>query len=403
MTDKENFDAERFFHPAISLDSGSREPRPEQLFRQLSTQLKRLGPAGAGRPLLPERRLAEELKVDRTLVHKIYQKLQAEGLLERPPGGRRYLIVPSPCTEAVPKALGILLPRPFSEYFNGAINWYMRRSFYSGIVDRATELAYSLRILSLPRGEVSQPEAMRTVRAIRNEVRGVVHFGELSYEREVGFETLLAERELPQVFLAAECRQEHVGVVGYDEEQFLNELVQYLKETAHRRLALVQPLYERHHIYCHYDLGNLLEYVEPLRARGVEIRDEWLLHFNDFCAGKKLADMIRRAIDQPKGPTIFLCHDDETVFEVIKILGEERVPRDFSVIGIFDQPECRTSEPSLTSFQLPFYECGRRAVEMLHDGWQNGIPPEKRRLKLPVRLMTRASVASLRPILALVQ
>ncbi len=53
MTDKENFDAERFFHPAISLDSGSREPRPEQLFRQLSTQLKRLGPAGAGRPLLP--------------------------------------------------------------------------------------------------------------------------------------------------------------------------------------------------------------------------------------------------------------------------------------------------------------------------------------------------------------
>ena len=46
MTDKENFDAERFFHPAISLDSGSREPRPEQLFRQLSTQLKRPGPGG---------------------------------------------------------------------------------------------------------------------------------------------------------------------------------------------------------------------------------------------------------------------------------------------------------------------------------------------------------------------
>jgi len=72
-----------------------------------------------------------------------------------------------------------------------------------------------------------------------------------------------------------------------------------------------------------------------------------------------------------------------------------RVPEDVSITGFDDIELATLADPELTTVHVPHREMGRRAATMLID-LLNGIPPEDRRVELPIDLRLRGSLGPAR-------
>ncbi|WP_176013803.1 LacI family DNA-binding transcriptional regulator [Victivallis sp. Marseille-Q1083] len=394
---------DQYFNPLLDQPELRQPTSADALYRHLTGQLRRNRAALSGKALLPERQLALYAGLDRSLIHKAYQRLLDDGLLERPEGSRRYLLTP-PSRETEPgKVLGVVLPMPYSEYVNIKASQYIRSSFFNGIIDRASELDYAVRMLQLPEPDADAGEIDPQLRRLAGEIRGIVHLGDRGYDEDPVLEKLLELDKIPQVFLAAEHSSPALGAIRYDYPRWLKLFTQYLRELGHRRLAIIQPDYWRRHMYCYYDFGDIRDCLPDLRNAGIEIHDDWIITFNDYHMAEKLADKIARLIQLPQQPTLLLCNNDVTALETMRILQDcgKKIPRDFSVVGFGDLPESRESEPPLTTFRLPFYEAGRGAVDLLLDHRANGCSEQNHRKYHPVNLITRSSVGRPNPALTI--
>jgi LacI family transcriptional regulator len=72
--------------------------------------------------------------------------------------------------------------------------------------------------------------------------------------------------------------------------------------------------------------------------------------------------------------TAFVCLNDRVAFGVYQALQEagRRIPEDVSVVAFDDSNLARWMRPELSSVALPYFELGRRAVELLLDGSGTG-------------------------------
>lgn len=95
-----------------------------------------------------------------------------------------------------------------------------------------------------------------------------------------------------------------------------------------------------------------------------------------------------------RGPTAVIALNDRLamgVYQAVTASGR-RVPEDLSVISFDNSDIGRWLEPGLSSLDLPYFDLGRRAVELL---LADGAAPTVHRLRM--RLRARASVAPPRP------
>ncbi|MBF8185702.1 LacI family DNA-binding transcriptional regulator [Nonomuraea sp. K274] len=105
---------------------------------------------------------------------------------------------------------------------------------------------------------------------------------------------------------------------------------------------------------------------------------------------------VHDLLSLPERPTaIFAANDVSAIstMEVAMAMGL-RVPGDLSVIGFDNVPESMMTEPALTTVEQPIQLMGRLAVEMLLE-MLAGREPAQRHVRLPTRLVTRASCAPL--------
>lgn len=90
-------------------------------------------------------------------------------------------------------------------------------------------------------------------------------------------------------------------------------------------------------------------------------------------------------------PTALIAMNDRTamgVYQAVEAAGL-RIPDDLSVISFDNSDVARWLHPGLSSLDLPYFDLGRRAVELLlADGAQPG------QHRLPMELRSRASVAA---------
>ena len=68
------------------------------------------------------------------------------------------------------------------------------------------------------------------------------------------------------------------------------------------------------------------------------------------------------------------------------------MPRELSVIGFDDVPEASQYNPPLTTVRQPMQSLGAAAADLLV-ALMNGETPERTHLRLPTRLVRRATTA----------
>ncbi|MFI7543508.1 LacI family DNA-binding transcriptional regulator [Actinoplanes sp. NPDC049599] len=130
---------------------------------------------------------------------------------------------------------------------------------------------------------------------------------------------------------------------------------------------------------------------EGLRAAGLRLAGRVPCAWWPQAARAALTDLFRAGWWDTARPTAVITMNDRTAMGVYQAVAAAglTVPDDLSVISFDNSDIARWLDPELSSINLPYFDLGRRAVELLLAG-----DAEPRVRELPMRLRSRASVAA---------
>lgn len=113
---------------------------------------------------------------------------------------------------------------------------------------------------------------------------------------------------------------------------------------------------------------------------------------NQFRFNNDFLPEIDRLVDDPHGPTAFICVNDTlAVFVIDYLMGRGvAVPERINVIGFDDDSIARTHHPSLTTVRIESHLLGQKGAEMTMERLKEPALP-LRKVILPVQLVARES------------
>ena len=174
------------------------------------------------------------------------------------------------------------------------------------------------------------------------------------------------------------------SAVRPDDESGVRLAVQHLLQRGHRAIGMLAGP-ERS-----FSGGIRLKgYSDTLQAAGVSVNPSWIQHCLPMVDASQQAaiDLLTR---NPELTALF-CFNDLVAVGALKACAQlgRAVPDDMAIVGFDDIPLASLVTPALTTVQLPRYELGRLAGEMVLRSI-NGETPETDTV-LPVELVIRAS------------
>jgi len=180
-----------------------------------------------------------------------------------------------------------------------------------------------------------------------------------------------------------------VDVVVPEERMAIFELVRYLTNSGHRRIA---------HLAGRQDTPpgrvRLQGYREALAEFGVPY-DESLVRHGTF-RSEGVEDLVLSLFPHPKRedhPTALFAANDVMAIEAIRVLGRHgwQVPEEVAVCGFDNIPEAEVVVPSLTTVDQDPQFMGREAAELLLERLDSQEPVQTRNVATPCRLVIRRS------------
>jgi DNA-binding transcriptional regulator YhcF (GntR family) len=162
------------------------------------------------------------------------------------------------------------------------------------------------------------------------------------------------------------------------------ELMSYfIRDLGHSKIAYIGGDREEYHTDRHagYQIG--------LKSYGIEERNDYIIR-GLRGSEEDGHNAMRKLLALPDPPTAVFADTDVKALGAIKAAQEAglRVPEDISVAGFDDKPGSEDFNPPLTTVKIPYYDMGRRAVEMLMERINNSggdIPSETLKSSLLIR------------------
>lgn len=379
------------FFDCTGMISGGQKVNSDQLYERFSQLLRKSAAEHAGMALPSERYAAEKLQCDRSIIHRVYNRLIGAGMIRKVPGSYAYVINNFSGIHSG-QCIGLVTADIFSKFILTGLQTRERLHLYLGMAERAAELHLGILPLQLPAPDVKPRELEHFFRQHIAPLAGVIHLSSRGVPDDTALDSLWKNKPIPQVCLLMWNKYAHCGSCSFESELALQEVVENFRSCGHSRAALFFSS-PRDSFGVHYELQEPETAAEIFNTHGVEVRREWCFFVNpdEPSAMSKAVDELLKL---PLLPQAVWCRSDWLAFELINELKKRKfkVPEDFSVVGTEDVPECETFSPRLSTLHLPFYSCGRKAVDLLLDLRKNGpgtsLPVEK----VTCRLIKRDSV-----------
>lgn len=363
-------------YSAIKLDRNL----PVPLFTQLEAELRRLIgelPLDSREKLLSERKTAELLNIDRSTVSKAFAELKRSGIVRQSsirtlslsPEGRRQQLQPFP-------NIGIIIPDKFSFRSEGGNQ--IAQEYIKGILDGAAANRFATIMLPLPDANLPAAEINRFINETAGRAAGIIHLGDRMLYPDSPLQKLMRFKELPQVIVAAETEYPNILQVLPDirpgAEQLAKKLLSLdLKQVGFTCYGTDFENFSAMPYFQYSSFKRPAGFREIFSAMGLECRDE----FHLFSCSNYPAVLKNLLLKMESGtlPQIYCCHNDECANWMLRACSEIglRVPGDLSVTG-FDGLDT-AGEGSLATIRLPFYEIGRKALEVLLEYYRSGTFP----------------------------
>jgi LacI family transcriptional regulator len=192
---------------------------------------------------------------------------------------------------------------------------------------------------------------------------------------------------IPIVAIDPHTGRSHIPTIDSDNLRGGHRAVEHLLGLGHRRIAMItgRPDLESAR-------ARERGYRDALEAAGIPV-DESLIEQGDFLPATAAA-ATRRLLALPDPPTAIFAANDAMALAAIEVATKQglTIPADLSVVGFDNVPDSAMTAPGLTTVEQPIREMGRRALELLLEQIQHGVPRDPH-LTLATRLMVRGSTA----------
>jgi signal transduction histidine kinase/DNA-binding LacI/PurR family transcriptional regulator/DNA-binding response OmpR family regulator/AraC-like DNA-binding protein len=292
--------------------------------------------------------------------------------------------------------------RPTIGYLTPRIGDNVSQALWSGVVDAARErganlICFAGENLRDPKG-FSSPANIAYQLVNAEIVDGLVSWasslgGSIEHAEVVSFH--YHYQPLPIVSITLPMKG--ISTVLIDSYQGMRDMIAHLVEFhGYRRLSFIRGP-ESHY----YAQERFRAYTDALEAYGIPLDPALITTPGDFglstgVEGMRLLLDERNLLPQVDFEAVVTVSDLPALgaLRELQTRGIE-VPQAIALVGFNDAPEGRFVTPPLTSVQLPFYEQGRRAVEMLLALLRGEQVAEQ--VVLPAKLKVRQSCGCLLP------
>jgi len=244
------------------------------------------------------------------------------------------------------KTIGIVLQNIANPYYPGVIR---------GIEDKAHELGYTVILGNVDRSPERTQKYLRVLREKR--VDGVIFAGGgIVEEAEQG--NFFEQNTMKTVVIGR--HRSDLPSVQVDNVGAAREVTDHLVKLGRRHVVTITgPATST------TAQDRLLGYRQGLAMNGIVPRDEWVLTGDfEFESGyRAMATFLERGIDVDA----LFAQNDSMAIGAIKAIHERglRVPEDIAVIGFDNIPLTEYITPQLTTVDIPRYQLGSSAMEVL--------------------------------------
>jgi LacI family transcriptional regulator len=233
----------------------------------------------------------------------------------------------------------------------GELNLYFLEVL-NGILEAAAERGQTTKVFSMIDWHT---EEARLLQFCDGRIDGLILIGPILTPE---FITTL-QHAIPFVSIHSNQTMPRTYNLDVDNEEGAYAIVRYLIDKGHRRIA-------------HFPGSNtgaqqrLKGYRRALEDSGIPY-DERLVVPGSYSIWSGRHRMEIWLQERTYLPTAIFCASDAIAFGCMEVLAERsiQVPEDISIVGFDDTLMARTTIPRLTTMRQPFFQMGRRAVELL--------------------------------------
>lgn len=180
-----------------------------------------------------------------------------------------------------------------------------------------------------------------------------------------------------------------VAWVDADNRSATRQIIQYLADKGHRRIAYVGGDPDSSVVK-----ERLEGYLDGMAAVGLPVVEEWI-DYGYFAedGGYQAVERTRR--DESNAPTAYYAANDLMAIGILRGLRERGldVPGEVSLVGTNDSPEAAHLAPPLTSLRVPYRAMAAAAATLLINAIETGEQAVGQQL-LESSLIERESVRS---------
>lgn len=314
--------------------------------------------------------LAGELHVSNQSIRKAYVMLGDAGLIERPEGSKLWKCVKHHSS----RVFAMIIPEPFLAFIHlSNLNYQYRMMMYSGLVDRATELGYSVAPITLPSPDADDETIKNMLKNLRRNYRGIIHIGPRGITNDRPLAALLKDRSIPQITFSCKAVGVNIPAVLADMKQTAESIVHYLRSFNHHHFA-VQWNYSPAECYIDENLrltyllfnsSSIKYYFDQVQQDNIRLAycpvENNEHYLENFTAA------INNVFSSQDRPTALWCSQVVSAYRAINILRDMglRVPEDVSVMSFGDRLDAPRSSPPLSTMRCQYYESGRAVIDHL--------------------------------------
>ncbi|MCY4020438.1 MAG: LacI family DNA-binding transcriptional regulator [Chloroflexi bacterium] len=290
-----------------------------------------------------------------------------------------------------PSAAARSLRRQRSDKIGLVVNYPIHRvsdflaELIPGMATVAEQSEYHLILYTSMAGKAERIKSLCRSR----EVDGIIVAWPPGSRETVALSQLMAEEEMPHVFLPRRVAHDGVSFVAADHVQGAKALTQHLISLGHRRIG-----FERLPEVYETDRDRHAGYACALREADIPY-DPSLVISSTSADPQYHTRSFRTFLSHPEPPTAILFFTDPMAINALSLAKEQhiRIPQDLSIAGYDGILASGVTEPALTTVEQAVSDMGRLAVDSLLQLIEEQ-PRTPIQHTLPVELIVRGSTGA---------
>lgn len=259
--------------------------------------------------------------------------------------------------------LGVIIPETVNRFFSKAVG---------GIQKVASQSGYNVMICQSNESYVMEKSNIKSLMA--SHVDGLLISVSHETDRSDHFDTVL-QKKIPLVFFDRVFETLNASQVSTDNYEISFEAVEHLIGQGCKKIAVVAG---PQHLFN--SRRRFEGYTDALKKHNIPVRESYIVR-SDF-RNENVESYTRYFINLSQRPDAVMAINDMAAIEMMHIFKKNglRIPEDIAVLGFNNEHVGKWVEPSLTSIDLPAFDMGTVAAEVLLDQIKHGHMTVQKRL-----------------------